>query len=164
MSRPHKHRKSGVCYFRRAVPADLREAEGGKRELMFSLGTKDPKEALRLHLIQLAEVDARWRSLRDGQRDLTRREAAALAGEWYRWFFRWHQDEPGDDPDAYGHAIDALALCARLIGLIPRWMSLIADRLGCAVVSTSTSSPQLMSRTISVVGGWPSRTLVEQRF
>ena len=41
MSRPHKHPKTGVYYFRRAVPADLRTIIG-KREELRSLGTKDP--------------------------------------------------------------------------------------------------------------------------
>lgn len=110
MSRPHKHRKTGVYYFRRAVPADLREAEGGKREIMFSLGTKDPREALRLHLIELGKLDERWRSLRAGRRDLSRREAVALAGEWYRWFIERQEAVLEDNPDAYSFLHDALDL------------------------------------------------------
>ncbi len=43
---PWKHPKTGVYYFRRAVPAGLREALGW--EVKLSLGTKDPKEAKRL--------------------------------------------------------------------------------------------------------------------
>lgn len=44
MSRPFKHPKTGVYYYRRAVPPQLRAAIG-KSELKESLATKDPGEA-----------------------------------------------------------------------------------------------------------------------
>jgi hypothetical protein len=44
MSRPVKHPKTGIYYFRKAVPEDLR-ALVGKREEKISLGTKNPAEA-----------------------------------------------------------------------------------------------------------------------
>ena len=41
---PWRHPVSGILYFRRAVPADLRSAVG-RREIKISLDTKDPIEA-----------------------------------------------------------------------------------------------------------------------
>ena len=44
VSRPHKHPKSSIPWFRIAVPKDLR-AKIGKSEIKQSLGTTDPSEA-----------------------------------------------------------------------------------------------------------------------
>ncbi|WP_242913411.1 DUF6538 domain-containing protein [Brevundimonas pishanensis] len=41
-------KRGATYYFRRVIPDDLRPAFGGKRELTFSLGTKDRAEASRL--------------------------------------------------------------------------------------------------------------------
>jgi hypothetical protein len=59
MTRPSKHPKSGIYWFRKRVPDDLRNLIG-KREEHFSLGTRDPSEAKRLHALKLAEVEERW--------------------------------------------------------------------------------------------------------
>jgi hypothetical protein len=48
MTRPWKHPDSGYYWFRKRVPDDLRNLIG-KREERFSLGTRDPTEAKRLH-------------------------------------------------------------------------------------------------------------------
>src|SRR5690348_6286086 len=81
MTRPWKHPDSGYYWFRKRVPDDLREAIG-KREERFSLGTREPNEAKRLHAQKLAEVEERWSNLRRGQRPLSpediAREAAAV--------------------------------------------------------------------------------------
>jgi integrase len=81
MTRPWKHPDSGYYWFRKRVPDDLREAIG-RREERFSLGTREPNEAKRLHAVKLAEVEERWSNLRRGQRPLSpediAREAAAI--------------------------------------------------------------------------------------
>ena len=59
MSRPWKHPDSGFYWFRKRVPDDLGSLLG-KREERFSLGTRDPIEAKRLHVLKLAEVEERW--------------------------------------------------------------------------------------------------------
>ena len=63
MSRPHKHSKTGVYYFRKAVPDDLR-AIIGKREEKISLRTKTPAEAKLAYARIAAEVENRWKALR----------------------------------------------------------------------------------------------------
>jgi integrase len=84
MSRPWKHPDSGFYWFRKRVPDDLRNLLG-KREEKFSLGTRDPIEAKRLHALKLAEVEERWSNLRNGKRALSpddiAREAMAIADQ-----------------------------------------------------------------------------------
>jgi hypothetical protein len=70
MTRPKKHPDSGYYWFRKRVPDDIRNLIG-KREERFSLGTRDPSEAKRLHALKLAEVEERWANLRVGQRPLS---------------------------------------------------------------------------------------------
>ena len=83
MTRPWKHPASGFYWFRKRVPDDLRRLIG-RGEEKFSLGTRDPIEAKRLHALKLAEVEERWANLRAGQRsfkpDDIARESAASAG------------------------------------------------------------------------------------
>jgi hypothetical protein len=80
MTRPQKHPDSGYYWFRKRVPDDLRDLVG-KREERFSLGTRDPSEAKRLHALKLAEVEERWANLRVGQRPLSPGDIARLAAE-----------------------------------------------------------------------------------
>ena len=63
MSRPFKHPITGVYYFRKAVPDDLR-AIVGKREVKRSLRTRDPAQAKSKHAVEAAAVDAEWIELR----------------------------------------------------------------------------------------------------
>jgi integrase len=75
-----EHPDSGYYWFRKRVPDDLRDLVG-KREERFSLGTRDPSEAKRLHALKLAEVEERWANLRVGQRPLSPDDIARLAAE-----------------------------------------------------------------------------------
>jgi hypothetical protein len=59
MAQPWPHPKTGVFWFRRAVPKDLRTPVG-KREELVSLATKDPAEARVRYAKVSAEVEARW--------------------------------------------------------------------------------------------------------
>ena len=100
MSRPFKHPKTGVYYYRRVVPEALRPALG-KVEVRISLKTKDPREASARHPEVAARVAARWQALMEGPKPLNHRQAAALAGLWYQWFIAQHEDEPGKSPDGW---------------------------------------------------------------
>ncbi|NJL08780.1 MAG: hypothetical protein HC900_11385, partial [Methylacidiphilales bacterium] len=62
MARPWKHPKTGVYWFRKAVPAHLRKLVG-KREEKVSLETKDPGRAKLLHMQKAVEVEERWARL-----------------------------------------------------------------------------------------------------
>ena len=95
MSRPWKHPDSGVYWFRRAVPADLRTLVG-KREEKRSLQTKDPSIARRRHAEALAEVEIRWANLRGGSRTLSEREAHQLAAVSHDRWLELYKDNPSE--------------------------------------------------------------------
>jgi len=50
-------KRGATYYFRRVIPEDLRPAFGGKRELTFSLGTKDRAEASKRCRIEAVQTD-----------------------------------------------------------------------------------------------------------
>lgn len=93
MSRPWQHPNSGVYWFRRGVPADLR-ALVGKLEEKQSLKTKDPAVARQRHAKVLAEVEERWANLRAGSSKLTEREAHELAVTWHDRWLELYKDSP----------------------------------------------------------------------
>jgi integrase len=119
--------KSGAFSARKGIPVDIRdryrEEFGGRWEERFyakagtSLG-----EAKRALSEWLTEIERRIAVLRDDAagkgRSLTSRETLALAGEWYLWFVRQHEDEPGDP-----HGWDALRdkIYDALIDQAPNW-------------------------------------------
>ncbi|WP_375457105.1 DUF6538 domain-containing protein [uncultured Methylobacterium sp.] len=66
-AQPWSHFKTGVFWFRRAVPRDLR-AQVGKPEELASLDTEDRAEARVRHAKVSVEVEIRWANLRAGGR------------------------------------------------------------------------------------------------
>ncbi|MCC5977556.1 MAG: tyrosine-type recombinase/integrase [Salinarimonas sp.] len=126
VSSPHKHRKSSVYYFRRVVPADLREAVG-KREVMISLRTKDPAEARRKHAEVAAMVEREWQALRSPARSLTQREIVALAGLIYAEEVEALSEEPGS-ADVWAHVIELHAK-AREAGKLEQWLGPSVDAI-----------------------------------
>ncbi|MBM2711035.1 tyrosine-type recombinase/integrase [Mesorhizobium caraganae] len=115
MSRPVKHRKTGVYWFRKRLPADI-AALTGRKEVNKTLGTKEPEEAKRRYAEVLAEFEADCSRIRLGvghgeptqkavspARPITDREAHSLAqtvhDEWLAKFYdnpseqlHWHPD------------------------------------------------------------------------
>jgi hypothetical protein len=101
MTRPTKHPRTGIYLVRLVVPASLRETSkrlfGVRAELQENLKTKDPTEAK----LRAPEAIARLRSKLERARAAaaeaperpTRREIAALAGEWYRRRVGAHGDD-----------------------------------------------------------------------
>lgn len=79
MPTPWKHPKTGTYYFRRAVPADLRDKLGW--EMKVSLDTKSPAEAKRLFVAELEKSEQMIELARSGYA-LSEKAARALAGEW----------------------------------------------------------------------------------
>jgi integrase len=113
MSQPWPHPKTGVFWFRRAVPRDLYQLVG-KHEELASLKTKDRDEARVRYAKHSAEVEARWANLRAGTRTLTEREAHALAGPAHDEWLSRHHDDPsfqvGWHTDLYGTLWTAVPL------------------------------------------------------
>ncbi|MCK0198643.1 tyrosine-type recombinase/integrase [Ancylobacter sp. 6x-1] len=94
MVRPFRHPKTGIFWFRKGVPVDLR-LRVGKREITHSLATRDPDTAKELAAPLDAEWTARFKSLRSGVTVLTQKQIVALAGRVYRAWVAGMSDEPG---------------------------------------------------------------------
>ncbi len=107
MPQPFKHPKSSVYYYRKVIPAALRQALGNKHEFRVSLGTKDLREAKRRYPEAAAKVDAILTQAAGGPVRLTHQQTVALAGVWYRRELEARQTEP-EDPEDYALQLDAL--------------------------------------------------------
>ena len=95
MARPWKHPKTGIYWLRKAVPDDLRTAVG-KREEKFSLKTRDPVEAKRLHAEALAALEQRWANLKSPPKTISEREAHELVAPAYDWWLKLYRDNPSE--------------------------------------------------------------------
>jgi hypothetical protein len=107
---------NGNFIARKRLPDDVREEYGrlyGARfEAKFSVRANLGKQIAQQKFHQWAtEVEQRIEAIRKAQRgegiDLDRKNAAALAGQWYEWFVARYEDEPGD-PVSYEEALWAI--------------------------------------------------------
>jgi hypothetical protein len=97
--------KSGADYARQVIPADIRDeykrvyGKGREERWRADAGTS-VGDRKRLYGEWLAEISRRIETLRSEKRgagiDLSRKDALALAGEWYLWFVARHEDAPGE--------------------------------------------------------------------
>jgi hypothetical protein len=104
-----KPNKRGLARY--AIPADLRDEYqrlyGKRREERWRCpqGTS-PAQCKRLYSEWVAEIAGRVEAIRAAMRgdgiDLSQTQAAALAGEWYRWFVARHENDPGR-PERWDH-------------------------------------------------------------
>ncbi|TNC61994.1 DUF6538 domain-containing protein [Rubellimicrobium roseum] len=95
VSRPQKHRKTGVYYFREKVPADLRQAFG-KAEVSRSLHTKDPALAKARHAEEKRRQNLIWQAMRAKPEALPHKKIMALVGEEYHRLNAMLEEEPGE--------------------------------------------------------------------
>lgn len=124
----------GIYTARIWVPVDLQKSLG-KKEVVRSLGTRDPAEAKRRFKQVTAEMDAAWERHRaaapfvlpaddttPAPRAISEKEATALSGEFYRAFVARHEDNPGS-PSTWEKAIaeiqQALPIHQRVPGVRP---------------------------------------------
>jgi len=94
MARPQKHRKTGIYWFRRRVPKDIRPLLS-RGEITRTLATRDPVEAAARHRRIAAEVEAQFAGFHQGERTLTHKQTLAIAGEIYREIVVSGEDDPG---------------------------------------------------------------------
>jgi integrase len=96
--------KAGEWFARKAIPKDVRVAykrhHGVKREALFKAPANTAKAQAKAQCAEwIAEVETRIATLRAAEKGegqpLTRVNAIALAGKWYLWFTRQHEDNPG---------------------------------------------------------------------
>ncbi|MBR0670129.1 DUF6538 domain-containing protein [Neoroseomonas soli] len=126
MSRPFKHPVTGVYYFRKAVPDDLREAIG-KREVKVSLKTKHPTEARSAYAKVAAEVANHWKVLRSKPEPLTHKQIIALAGLAYADLVAVAGDEP-NTPTMWEHVL-RLHREAAAAGKLEQWVGPVVDQV-----------------------------------
>ena len=101
MARLKRSKSSGSWHSRKAIPEALRTAFGGRWEVRFHAPADcSPERARVLFSEWQADIDNQIKTARDKERgharDLTQKEALALAGEWYRWYTTPREDNPGD--------------------------------------------------------------------
>jgi integrase len=96
--------KNGGDLARQVIPADVRDEYQrlyGKRwEERWRAEPGTPSaERKRQYGEWIAEINRRFAAIRAANRgegiDLSRKDALALAGEWYTWFVKRHEDAPG---------------------------------------------------------------------
>lgn len=92
-------KKNGEWFARKVIPDDVRAAykrlHGVSREAHFKAppGTSSA-EAKALFAEWLSKTEGTIEALRGSpSQSLSKRNAAALAGQWYRWYFVQHEDE-----------------------------------------------------------------------
>jgi hypothetical protein len=96
--------KTGAEISRYAIPDDIRDEyqrlHGKRREERWRAepGTSEGQRK-RSYCEFVAEISGRIEAIRAAKRgdgiDLSRAQAAALAGEWYSWFCERHENDPG---------------------------------------------------------------------
>jgi hypothetical protein len=93
--------QSGSWRSRKEIPKDIRDAYWAiyrkKREEIFHAKADCPVSQVKVRFSEWqSEIDSRFAALRAKQRgegrDLTQRQADALAGDWYRWFTSGDKD------------------------------------------------------------------------
>ena len=81
MARPTKNAKTGVYYFRQKTPADL-VAIVGKKEVGWSLRTKDPDQAKVLNTLAVQKQAMIWERYRKRPEPLPHAKIVALSGSF----------------------------------------------------------------------------------
>jgi integrase len=127
MSRPQKHPKTGVYYFREKVPADLRSAFG-KVEVTRTLGTKDPAEAKVRHAEEKRKQALIWQTMRAKPEPIPHKTIMALAGIYYREQIAGHELNPGG-PEEWDVMGDVVVDAAEDMAQAERLHGEVADRL-----------------------------------
>lgn len=116
MPQPWKHPKLGTYYFRKVVPAHLREPLGrllGKprgrlTELRIPLDTANAREAKLKYPDAAATADALLSRAAGGPARLTQQQVTALCGVWYGRALAALEGDPGDAEHVDG-MLDALS-------------------------------------------------------
>ncbi len=110
MSGPWPHPDSGIFYFRKETPADLKRQKGRLLELGVeyrssihrSLETRDPKQAAKAYSAVLLEVDAMWQGWREllasASKPLDHIETAGLVREMVASLVGEHERDPASLP------------------------------------------------------------------
>ncbi len=159
MSRPHKNRKSGVYYFRQKTPADL-VAVVGKKEVGWSLRTKDPEQAKRLHTLAEQKQDAIWERYRKLPEPLPHQQIVALSGILYRDYMATLDQEPGET-SIWEKVLGLLDKAAATPEGLEKWYGAEADRLMLeqGIVTDDASRQRLLTELYRSIKQWAEQQL-----
>ena len=159
MSRPFKHPKTGVYYFRQRTPADL-IAVIGKREVGWSLRTKDPEQAKALNAIAVQKQAMVWERHRKRPEPLPHMQIVALSGILYRDFMAMLEQEPGE-PEIWENMLSLLEKATASPERFEKWYGSEADRLLLeqGIVTDEGSRSRLMTEVYRAMRQW-----AEQQF
>jgi integrase len=146
-----RHSKSGVYYFRRAVPDDLRETIG-KTAIKESLGTKDVREAKRRAHSVAARVDADFAKARailgaPVQSHLSDAEIERLSA-----IHLHHLLADDEETRIHGDSSDELYLQLKRQVEAAGGFASFSDQEATATVGMSARAYQKKSETLAIVG------------
>lgn len=127
MPRPHKHPKTGIYYFRQKTPVDLVDVFG-KKEVGWSLKTKDPEEAKVRNVEAVRKQAMLWESLRRRPEPLPHQQIVALSGIFYRDYMAHLEQEPGE-PAIWTETLALLDRLAANSEAQERWYEPTIDNL-----------------------------------
>jgi integrase len=122
-----RRKKSGVYSSRISIPEDVRseyqDLYGRAWEELFGAPASETASRAKVLFSEWhGEIDNRIASIRAKQRgegrDLTHREAQALAGQWYSWYVSINEDNPGDA--RHWHQLGDL-IGSEVMGATPEW-------------------------------------------
>lgn len=159
MARPTKNAKTGVYYFRQKTPADLVQVVG-KKEVGWSLGTKDPEQAKVLNTLAVQKQAKIWERYRKRPEPLPHAKIVALSGVLYRDYMAMLAQEPGE-PSVWEKVLALLDKAAATPERMEKWYGSEADRLLLehGLVTDDASRIRLLTETHRAVKQWAEQQL-----
>lgn len=154
MARPTKNAKTGVYYFRQKTPADL-VAIVGKKEVGWSLGTKDPEQAKVLNIVAVQKQAMIWERYRKRPEPLPHAKIVALSGILYRDYMASLELEPGE-PTIWQNVLALLDKAAATLAGMEQWYGAEADRLLLeqGIVTDDASRSRLLTELYRSMKQW----------
>jgi integrase len=154
MARPTKNAKTGVYYFRQKTPADL-VAIVGKKEVGWTLGTKDPEQAKVLNAFAVQKQAMIWERYRKRPEPLPHAKIVALSGILYRDYMAMLELEPGE-PSVWSNVLALLDKAAATSEGLEKWYGSEADRmlLEQGIVTDEASRGRLLAELHRSVKQW----------
>jgi hypothetical protein len=159
MSRPTKSAKTGVYYFRQKTPADL-VGIVGKKEVGWSLRTKDPEQAKVLNTLAVQKQAMVWERYRKRPEPLPHAKIVALSGILYRDYMANLELEPGE-PTIWQQVLTLLDKAAATQDGMEKWYGVEADRLLLeqGLVTDEASRNRLLTELHRSIKQWAEQQL-----
>lgn len=159
MARPTKNAKTGVYYFRQKTPADL-VAIVGKKEVGWSLGTKDPEQAKVLNILAMQKQAMIWERYRKRPEPLPHAQIVALSGVLYRDYMATLELEPGETT-IWEQVLALLEKAAASPAGMEKWYGTEADRLLLehGIVTDEASRVRVLTELHRSIKQWADQQL-----